>query len=190
MNRIIATVSRKLATIGKDGRSDFGSNGASFTVELEVTPEMLDNPQYLLERGRSAYSLAEAMVAEQLVRSTPRPKIAPMTQVEVDAPAPVQARVNQPPPAPAALPSPPANGNGNGRQKEGPPANARELGGWAKARGLTKWFSDLGRANNRRGLINEWDDAFAAWAHEQWLATQAAPAAPAVPSSNGSGPPY
>ena len=199
MNRIIATVCRKQATVGKDGRSDYGSNGASFTVELDVTDEMVDNPQYLLERGRAAYALAEAMVAEQLVRSTPRPKIAPMTQAELDAPEavnPAVARATQPPPslpldprhaAPAPLPAPPPN---NGRTKEGPPENARQLAGWAKKHGLIKWFSDLGRRQNPplSGLLSEWSDEWAVWAYQTWLASQPAPALPS--NGNGNGHPY
>jgi hypothetical protein len=189
MNRIVATVSRKLATFGPDGRSNFGSNGASFTVELDITEEMVENPQYLLERGRAAYALAEAMVAEQLVRSTPRPKIAPMTQAELDAPevpAPIASRMTAPPPAPSTPPPPAHNGNGNGQSGDDrPPTSARSLGGWAKRRGLTKWFSDLGRANHRDGLINGWDDTFAVWAYNQWLSQQSAPA---MPSPNGHAP--
>jgi hypothetical protein len=192
-NRIVATVSRKLATTGKDGRSDYGSNGASFTVELDITPEMIENPQYLLERGRSAYALAEAMVAEQLVRSTPRPKIQPMTQAEVDAPEvnPAVARMSQPPPSPpAASPPPPIASNGQSGDDR-PPTSAKSLGGWSKKHGLTKWFSDLGRANKRNGLISEWDDAFAKWAYAHWLSQQSVPTTPAVPSTNGNGhPPY
>lgn len=180
MNRIIATVCRKLATTGKDGRPDYGSNGATFTVELDVTAEMIDNPQMLLERGRSAYALAEAMVAEQLVRSTPRPKIQPMTQDELDALEvnPVVARMNAAPPLPLDRQhaGPPAAASNGRTVKEGPPSSAKELGGWSKKHGLTQWFSALGRQHKRSGLIYEWDDTFAVWAYEQWLAQQAAPA--------------
>jgi hypothetical protein len=47
------------------------------------------------------------------------------------------------------------------------------VGGWAKRRGVVKWFSDLGKGNKRSGLISEWDDQFAVWAYEQWLAQDA-----------------
>ena len=168
-----------------------GQEFASCTLGgVELGAELLDQPAVLALAIQRAYDRCREAVDTQLG-----------SQTVADAPAavnPVQARdpsgARQPPPAPAALPSPPsppspvAPSNGNGRQKEGPPANARELGGWAKARGLTKFFSDLGRANNRRGLINEWDDAFASWAYEQYLATPAAPAVP-TPSTNGR-PPY
>jgi hypothetical protein len=196
MNRIIATVSRKLATSGPDGRSNFGSNGASFTVELDITPEMIDNPQYLLERGRSAYSLAEAMVAEQLVRSTQRPKIAPMTQAEVDQVTPVQARVNQPPPAtpppstPAPVVAPPANGRptfygGKGRGQDGPPTTGAQLGGFAKRTGCLPWFEAFAAEHKLPKLCSQWSDDWAKYAHGQYLAA----CIPAVPSTNGAGPP-
>jgi hypothetical protein len=119
-----------------------GQEFASCTLGgVELGAELLDQPAVLALAIQRAYDRCREAVDTQLG-----------SQAVPDAPAavnPVQARGNQPPPAPAALPSPPsppspvAPSTGNGRQKEGPPANARELGGWAKARGLTKWSATL-----------------------------------------------
>lgn len=150
---------------------EFASCGLS---DIELDHSMLDNPTALRDKIATIYELCEQMVNAQLgtAAAPPAPAINPAI-----------ARINQAPPAPASSPSTPPVVNAPATADR-PPTSARSLGGWAKKHGHTKWFSDLGRANHRQGLIYEWDDAFAIWAYEQWLATQSAPA---VPSTNGNG---
>jgi hypothetical protein len=159
-----------------------GQEFASCTLGgVELGAELLDQPAVLAAAIQRAYDRCREAVATQLQTQAVADKPPAVNPVQAPAPAAIPAL----PRSGASTPSAPPAASRNGQSNDGPPTTARQLGGWAKARGLTQWFSGLGRANNRRGLINEWDDAFALWAYEQWLATQAAPAAPAVPSSNG-----
>ena len=136
----------------------FASCGLS---EIEIDPSLLGDAEGLAAEIRGAYRVVTAAVDRQL--GEPRAAALP--------PAPAVGNVATPP---APAPAPPiANGT-----DDRPPTSARSLGGWAKRRGVVKWFSDLGKANKRSGLISEWDDQFAVWAYQQWLTQDEAQRAP------------
>jgi hypothetical protein len=143
--------------------------------EIELDASILDDATAFRDRVKTAYEKCVDAVDIQLGGSS----------AVVPASPPV---ASQSPAAPAASPSPPASrnasGSGSGQSKEGPPTSARELGGWAKRHGVTKWFSEFGRAQKPPlpGMLIEWSDDWAVFAYQQWLTSQAA-----VPQSNGSG---
>jgi hypothetical protein len=188
MSKISVTVCRK------DGRPNYGSEGASCSIERDVDDELLERPALTAEFIRGMYAIAEASVAEKIASSTPRPKIQPMTQAEADAPDPVQARVNQPPPAATPAPAPSASTPPPGRKtyygnNDAPPKSGKGLYAWAKDRSAVPWFEDLGRkqAPPLSKLLNDWSPEWVSWAHGQYLSA----CIPAVPSANGNGhPPY
>jgi hypothetical protein len=185
----------------KANRSNGVQPWASASIEREFPEELFAKPSLLFAEMRQTYAIAEAAVAEQLenvglddeggpgdVRGgdpvRDRMRQAPPVSTRSFAAAPSSSPLPSPAAsasAPSASPSPspsPSNQNGS---KDGPPTTARELAGWAKRRGLIKWFTELGRKQDPPlpGLLFEWSNEWAVWAYQAWLASQsAATAAP------------
>lgn len=192
MSKISVTVCRK------DGRPNYGSEGASCTIERDIDDDMLERPALTAQFIESMYMIAEASVAGKLASSTPRPKIQPMTQAEVDTPDP-----RYPAPRPAAPPAsippstpstpPPVGQPPPGKRtfygNDGAPKSGKGLFGWAKDRGAVAWFEDLGRRQvpPLPKMLAEWSADWVTYA----VAEYGKACIPPVPSANGNGhPPY
>jgi hypothetical protein len=194
MSKITVSFSDKVTV---DGRAPW----AACSIERDVDDELLERPALVAEFVRQMYSQAESAVNLQLSRALPtarvanspldRPRIAPMTQAEVDAPAataPPRPAASTPPAPPSTPPvvAPPNGKTYSGRGQDGPPTTGAQLGGWAKRTGCLPWFASFGQTNNLPKLCSQWSDE---WAQYAFSAYGKACIPPAVPSSNGSGPP-
>jgi hypothetical protein len=103
--KLTVSVSRKI------GQPQFGSEGASCGMEIDIEQSSLDNPGLLADRIRAAFQLVELAVENQLERAAeppaprreplredlPRPGDPAYDRIHPPAPQPVQQPVPQPP---------------------------------------------------------------------------------------------
>ena len=130
--------------------------------DIEIDAALLDSPPALVARIRTAYERCIEAVDTQLGGPPAAESVPPAIAARMATARrrPHRQRRRQ-------------RGTAKSARRKDPrptPANSAD----SRSRGLTKWFSDLGRQHDRSGLIYEWDDTFAKWAYDQWLSQASA----------------
>ena len=151
----------------KEGRSNYGSEGASVEFTLDVPDgEITSNPAGLVDTIRRAQALADQCVEESLARTRTEPHH--VEEVSSTTPArdrlPSQAR---PPsaPEPTRQYDPRIGPDGAARFKtDGFPRSGRELVPWSRKReesgaypGLFKRLVAYGKSQGFREMVNTWN---------------------------------
>jgi hypothetical protein len=149
----------------------FCNHESTITLDFDVDGDDLKGgTKTLKNRITAAQLICEALVATAIARTRP-----------------AELAETAPPPARAAMPAR-QTANGKGGKAFGPPTTGKQLGGFAKTRGVTRWFIALGARQDPPlpSMISEWPDAWAVWAWDTWQATQPKPTAANGVGQNGS----
>jgi hypothetical protein len=192
MIRLTVSVCRKL------GRQHYASDGASVSIDFEAEASLLGDPAALRARIQAVQRTCRHLVDEELAAQADGDGLEP---TPADMPAPPHLPRPAVPPAarnnngggyqgqgngrgtgPQSQPQPRSGGGGGGgnQSRQGPPANGRQLLGWASKKtqeagwnmttSLSNWGSDEGVGTR----ITEWDAETVARAYAaglDWLAS-------------------
>jgi len=159
----------------------YHSNGAACGLRREIPLSALDNPDAFVREIRASMGLCEIAVEEELARlaaAHPAPPPA-LTESSVDRqdqltpptarPAPAARRFDPPPTVPPPGPADEFNelDNSQADDDEDPPADGRQLLGWARKqdRDMKSWIISLGYKRKFKGNVVEWTDAQVAAAY-------------------------
>ena len=140
----------KLAICKKEGTTNYGSNGASAEVSIELDPDF--SIEHIGHVSALWHQALTAAVDSQLARMRTLPT-APQQQPEPDS--------GYIPRRPAPRPERPVDPNrlrndGQPWRGAGPPQSGRELLGWARKHGRDKEVFDLGKAWGFPGRVIDW----------------------------------
>lgn len=164
MMRVVLGVNRKI------GQPNYGSEGASCEITLDLPEDSARVVDHLVAEIRAAYALAEQAVTEQLSRRGgpgSSAELPPPARPVVAPPRPVVA------PAPPPPPPPPVFNAAPGRFPP-PPATGRALFGWVKDRdaestdaGLLRYVSGWAKLQGFPARMVDWSPEQAAAAGEE-----------------------
>lgn len=152
----------KLCVHRKAGAPNYGSDGAGAELELELSDDLADKPESLVQVSQIWYAALERAVGLELERMAARrppaiaaePVLSPAGQSIPQPPQPPP-----PPPQPPQPTNPPQNGwqrNGNRSGGQGdPPRSGRQLLGWANGHGCHEHLMALAKAWNC-GRVVDW----------------------------------
>jgi hypothetical protein len=180
----------------KEGRADYGSEGSDASLEIELDSSTLDDPAGLRTKIQSLQRVCRRAVDDELSgdrqpEPAPEPEPAPQPRPQPQQPPqPPQnrngyqgssgggynGRSNGPPPQQRS-----GGGGGGNQNRQGPPANGRQLLGWAGKKtqeigwnmttSLGNWGKDAGVGSK----ITEWDEETVARGYAAALDWLAAP---------------
>ncbi|HKM56130.1 MAG TPA: hypothetical protein VJY33_22170 [Isosphaeraceae bacterium] len=147
----------KLAICKKEGTTNYGSNGASAEVSIDLDPDF--SIEHIGHVSALWHQALTAAVDSQLARMRTVPT-APQQQPEPDSgyiPRRQRDGQQQQPVRPERPIDPNRLRNDGGPWRgAGPPATGRELLGWARKHGRDKEVFDLGKAWNLPGRCLDW----------------------------------
>jgi hypothetical protein len=121
----------------KIGEPNYGSRGASVTVQLELESALINEPAKLQQRIRQAFTIVRSSLDEELNGNGHAPS---HEQGNGQAKASTATNGN-------------GNGNGNGRQRQATQSQVKAIHAIAKNRG-----TDLGKLLNERFHVDRPDD--------------------------------
>ncbi len=144
----------KLAICKKEGATNYGSNGASAEVSIDLDPDF--SIEMVSQVSALWHQALTAAVDSQLARMRTAPP-APQQQPESGY-IPRRQRDGQQQPARPERPIDPNRLRNDGGPWRGadPPQSGRELLGWARKHGRDKEVFDLGKAWNLPGRCLDW----------------------------------
>lgn len=147
----------KLAICKKEGTTNYGSNGASAEVSIDLDPDF--SIEMIGQVSALWHQALTAAVDNQLARMRTVPS-APQQQPEPDSgyiPRRQRDGQQQQPVRPERPVDPNRLRNDGGPWRgAGPPATGRELLGWARKHGRDKEVFDLGKAWGFPGRVIDW----------------------------------
>jgi hypothetical protein len=98
--KLTVSVSRKI------GQPNYGSEGASCGLEMELDQSSLDNPAQLADRIRAAYHVVEGAIEDQLMRAAEPVRREAPREAPLQPGDPAYDRMHPAPPEPARRPAP------------------------------------------------------------------------------------
>ena len=165
----------------KEGRANYGSEGATCSIEIEADASLADNPELLHAKVRSLYRLCDRAVAAQIAGYAdpgPEPEHAPSPPRRPDRdPGPTRDRNGRPHQSPTPRPASPSSHSHSHSpsRTSGPPRDGRQLSavlrklgeeaGWDVFGHIIRW----GRSQEYSGLVKDWGPSETAAAYAEAL---------------------
>jgi hypothetical protein len=148
----------KLAICKKEGTTNYGSNGASAEVSIDLDPDF--SIEMVSQASALWHQALTAAVDSQLARMRTAPQ--PQPQPEPDSGYVPRRQRNDQNGQPAPRPERPIDPNrlrndGGPWRGAGPPATGRELLGWARKHGQDKAVFELGKSWKLPDRVIDWD---------------------------------
>ena len=159
----------KLAICRKEGTTNYGSNGASAEISIELDPDF--SIEMIGQVSALWHQALTAAVDSQLARMrTVPPAPAPADRQPEPEYIPRRQRDDQngrtAPPAPRPINPNMLRNDGGPWRGSGPPADGRQLLGFARRRGLDKALLDLGAAWHLPARVVDWSPEDVAEAYD------------------------
>jgi hypothetical protein len=148
--KLTVGVSRKI------GQANYGSEGASCGLEIELDQSTLDQPAALAERIRAAYQIVQSAVEDQLERGSEPPvheiddTLAPGDRGYREPPEHSRRPPDRQPPDRRPPPQRDRSGYGRPGPADDPPTTGRQFAGW-----IAKQDADMHQ--RVRDLIRAWN---------------------------------
>ena len=151
----------------KEGRPDYGSEGASCSIELEVDGSLAENPEAFHSRIKALYRLADHAVSDQLSggHSAP-PARRPDPEPEPDRNGYANGRPDRgeySAPRDRRDDPPPSRTRTNGKGFDGDPRTGKAMFKWIKDQDglydldLLKWLTQWAKLQQYPGRFDEWN---------------------------------